>query len=175
MELQQAQELAGELLRLAPGSAAQNMQRLQRRISQISTAIQDLVPAADMWILLRRGDADRVPEEGGTLLDWTLALIDRDAFYRMIPWEGAEGGLRIQFIRIPHSATRQMSVTDVWSAEGGATEVQRVWTFSAGADVLRLREERWIDADPSQVSVETLFVRELARRAGWPVADLSGS
>ena len=175
VDLGHARQAAGALLDRAPGAAKGNVQRFNARLAQIVGVVQDLIPNGDLWRLMPRHPED-VDQEGlGSVLDWSVAVLDEEALYRVLLLEANDEhrGLRVGVFRIPFSLTTVVAVTDIRTYDHGSHRLQRIWRFAAGATRFEIDEDRILG---TPVGSDDAFTHELARRSGWPVStDLMDS
>jgi hypothetical protein len=108
-----------------------------------------------MWGLLPPIERD-APPAGAVSLGMTLCFIDSDALYRMLPWVSAEK-LMIRVERTPFSTLARVSVAE----NGHLGSMSRRWQF--------LNEDENFNLQAWEGPNSTDFVRELARRTGWPL------
>ena len=84
----------------------------------------------------------------GSLLDWSLAVLDEEALYRVLLLEASDEhrGLRVGVFRIPFDLITVVAVTDVRTYDHGAHRLQRIWRFTTGAGRLEIDEDRILGA-----------------------------
>lgn len=178
MDRDLARQAAEALLDRAPGAAERNKQRLDCRLAELVGVLQDLVPGGDLWRLMRRQLGDQDPEGVGSLLEWSLMVLDEEALHRVMLVEANDEhrGLQVPVLRIPFDLITVVSVTDSRTCDQGAHRLQRIWRFRVGRALvpwsrpehnrLLLEEDRILG---TALDSDDRFIHELARRSGWPV------
>lgn len=175
MDAEQANRVAGALLDRAPGAARGDVQRMNARRAQLVGVLQDLIPGGDLWRLMAPLPGDEDQGGLGSLLDWTLAVLDEEALSRVLLLEANDENrsLRVTVLRIPFNLIKVSHVADIRTYDHGAHRLQRLWRFTIGHSSIPIDEDRILGTALDSVD---RFTHELARRSGWPVnTDLVAS
>ena len=168
MDAEEANRAAGALLDSAPGAARGDVQRMDARRAQLVGALQDLIPGGDLWRLMAPHPGDEDQGRLASLLEWTVAVLDDEALYRVLLIEANDEyrSLRVRVLRIPFNLITVGHVADIRSYDHGAHRLQRSWRFTIGHSSIPIDEDRILG---TALDSDDRFTHELARRSGWPV------
>jgi hypothetical protein len=132
-----------------------SQERRAQWLEQLTLLVEEVLAHTDMWGLLPPMERD-APPRGVESLGNTLCFIDSAALYRLLPWVSDEK-LVIRVERTLFSKLTRVSVAD----NRNVGSMSRSWQF--------LNEEENFNLFAAEGPHSTEFVRELARRTGWPL------
>ena len=126
-------------------------------LEQVSRLLEDVLSHTDCWCVLPTATSDRVPPDV-EFLGPTLGFLDSAALYRVLPLI-TKGHLLLRTERISFESFRHVRLSD---SRYHGSEPERHWQFLTEGDAFNQGASEGLPRTRE-------FLRELARRLGWPL------